>query len=52
MWFFIIVIFIFGIYIIQLYKIHKITVNKNGYIIYSLFSKQKEFKFDNIELIM
>jgi len=48
-WILILSIFLFGIYIIRLYSIHKINIKENEFIIYSTFGKKKTFQVDKIK---
>ena len=47
-WTIILIMFLFGIYIIKLYYNHKITIEEEGFIIYSTFGKKKYFQYNNI----
>lgn len=47
-WFLIILIFLFGIYIIRLQAVHKITVDHDEFVIHSSFGQKKTFKINGI----
>ena len=48
-WMLILSIFLFGLYIISLYSIHKINIKKNEFIISSTFNRKKKFRVDKIK---
>ncbi|WP_298481452.1 hypothetical protein [uncultured Maribacter sp.] len=48
-WILILTIFLFGLYIIRLYSIHKINIKKNEFVINSTFNRKKKFKVDKIK---
>ncbi len=48
-WGMIVTIFLFGLYIIQLFRMHKITTHKNGFRIHSTFGRKIDFQYKDIE---
>ena len=48
-WVLILSIFLFGVYIIRLYSIHKINIKENEFIINSTFGKKQVFQVDKIK---
>jgi hypothetical protein len=50
-WIIIVLIFLFGVWIIELYKVHFVSTSADSFIIHSMFGKVKEFKYDQISSV-
>ncbi|UTW62670.1 hypothetical protein KFE98_00500 [bacterium SCSIO 12741] len=48
-WLIIVAVFLFGVWIIRLCQVHKVSTTDDGFTVHTLFGQEKEFKFDQIQ---